>query len=564
VGAALAGRDGLVLIATLGLFGTVIALCMTVGLAFADESGRLTLANFRTVFADPSAYRALLNTLSFAAVTVVTAFFFGVPIAWIAERTDLPGRGLIAPLMTAGLLVPGFFNAMGWLLLLHPRMGMITVWLAGVAHVPPGTLNVVSIPGMGVVQGLGLSTLMFIMCASAFRAMDAALEESAQIHGLSLLQRTLTITLPLLWPSLLAAILYVFMIGLAVFDVPAVIGLSNRIYTYSTFVYAISNPSAGGSPNYGVAGASSVVIIVLALVIAAGYFRVVAGSRRFAVVTGKGYRPVPVRLGRWTVLAWTFVALYLFLAIALPGLVLAWASLLPYFVPFSLSALPSVTLHNYQSIPWSGFWRAAQNSATVMLVAPTVTTVVAFAISWVVTRSGLRRTARAFETLAFLPLAIPSVVFAVGAMAFAISWLPAWFPFYGTIGIIIAVQVVIQIPFATRVLNGALLQVHRDLDDAGAIFGLRPLAVTWYVLRPLLGAALLSSWLWMALLAYRELTIPMMLVTQKNITLPVFVWGIFSQGSIGQSAAVTILLGFGILPMIVAYFIVAQRRSLFS
>lgn len=565
IDATLRGRAGIVLVGGIGLAGTLIALLMTVGLAFhVGSDPAFTLVNFRHVFLDPFVYRALLNTFGFAAVTVATSLCFGIPIAWMAERTDLPGRGWLYPLMTIGILVPGFFNAMGWLLLLHPRMGMLNVWSMQLFHTAGASFNVMSIPGMGLVQGLGLATLIFIMCGASFRAMDAALEESGQIHGLSLVRRTLSITLPLLWPSILAAIIYVFMLGLAVFDVPAVIGLSNRIYTYSTFVYSITNPNAGGTPNYGEAGASSVVMVVLALLLSLCYFRVIRQSHRFAVVTGKGYRPKPVRLGRWAIGCWAFVAFYLFLSIGLPGCVLLWASLLPFFVPFSLAALDHVTLTNYQTIPWDGFGRAARNSVTIMLVAPTITLIVSLAISWVVTRSGITSLRRLFDMLAFLPLAIPSVVFAIGAMGFAIFWLPSWIPFYGTVAIIISVQVIIGISFATRVLNAALLQIHRDLDDAGAMFGLKPVTVMWFILRPLLAPALLSAWLWMALLAYRELTIGMMLVTDKNITLPVFVWGVFSGGNIGQAAALTILLVVGMFPLIAIYFAVARRGMAFQ
>jgi iron(III) transport system permease protein len=558
-------RTGIVLVGSVGLLGTVIALLMTLILAFqGDARGTVTAANFQAVFSDSFVYRALLNTLGFATVTVVTALCFGIPMAWIAERTDLPGRGTLYPLMTAGLLVPGFFNALGWLLLLHPRIGMINVWMMQLAHLQGAPFNVVSIAGMGLVQGLGLATLMFIMCGPAFRNLDASLEESAQVHGLSFLDRTRTITLPLLWPSILAAIIYVFMVGLAVFDVPAIIGLSNRLYTYSTFVYNITNPSSGGAPNYGVAGASSVVMIGFALVLSAWYFRVLGRSHRYAVVSGKGYRSKLLHLGPWTFACWAFVALYFFLSICLPGCVLLWASFLPYFVPFSPAAFASLTPENYLTIPWDGFWRAARNSAIIMVIAPTITVTISLAISWVVTRSGLRTLGRIFDVLAFLPLSIPSVAFAVGATAFAIFWLPPSVPFYGTVGIIIAVQVIAQTSFATRVLNGALLQIHRDLDDAGATFGLKAVAIVWYILRPLLAQALLSSWLWMALLAYRELTIAMMLVTDKNITLPVFIWGIFSQGNIGQSAALTILLGCCILPLVAVYFALTRRGFSFQ
>jgi iron(III) transport system permease protein len=544
----------------IGLAAILAILLITVDLSFRNADwARVGFVNYAEVFLDAFVYKALLNTFGFAGVTVLTATVFGVPIAWLAERTDLPGRTALFPLMSVGLLMPGFFNAMGWLLLLHPRIGVLNRWLTellGLAHAP---FNVVSVGGMGFVQGLGLSSLIFIMCVATFRAMDSALEESAQIHGLGLLTRLRTIVLPVLWPGLLAAIIYAFMLALGLFDVPAVIGLANRVYTYSTFVYSLTNPSASGSPDYGLSAASSVLMVLIALRLAAWYARIVRRSHRYAVVTGRSYRPRPIRLGRWAIAAWAFVAGQALLALVLPGAVLLWASIQPVYGPLSLRLLAHASLANYTAIDWSGFWAAARNSAIVVIAAPTITIVLSLAISWVVVRARSKILGPLFSALSFVPLAIPSVVFAVGAIAFAVFWLPASVPFYGTVAIIVAVEVIIQISFATRVLGGALMQIHQELDEAGTVFGLPPVAVIWRILRPLLMPAILNCWVWIALLCYRELTVSTMLVAEHNVTLPVFIWSLFSGGNIGQSAAVTIILAAAMLPVIVVYFVIGRR-----
>ena len=86
-----------------------------------DTNATWTLANFPEIFTNPFTYRVLLNTFGFSAVVLLVALAFGLPAAWLVERTDLPGKNLIFTFMAIGLLIPGFAAAMGWLLLLHPR-----------------------------------------------------------------------------------------------------------------------------------------------------------------------------------------------------------------------------------------------------------------------------------------------------------------------------------------------------------------------------------------------------------------------------------------------------------
>src|SRR6202034_2215516 len=128
-----------------------------------------------------------------------------VPVAWLAERSDLPGKPLLFTLMAIGLLLPGFGSAMGWLVLMHPRIGLVNVWLMRSFHLPGPAFNIASVTGMGWVQGLSLAPLAFIMTAAVFRATDPALEEAAQMAGASFLKRLWRVTLPLAWPGVLAA-----------------------------------------------------------------------------------------------------------------------------------------------------------------------------------------------------------------------------------------------------------------------------------------------------------------------------------------------------------------------
>lgn len=551
----------MVLLAGIPLLVVLALLLVVLRQAFQPSDVRAaayTLANFQAVYTDPFVYRTILNTFVFAGISVVVALAIAVPMAWLVERTDLPGRGVILPSMTIGLLVPGFVAAMGWLLLFHPRIGLVNKWIMSVFSIPSAPFNVGTLVGMGVVQGISLAGLVFIMVAAAFRAMDPSLEESAQIHGLRLHQRLRTVTIPLLWPGILGAGIYAATIGFAAFDVPAIIGLGNNIFTFSTLIYDQARPQ-NAAPNYGLAAATSMVMVALALALSFVYLRVIDQSSRYAVVTGKGYRPKLAHLGPGAVVAaWTFVAVETLFGKVLPVLALLWMSLNPFLRLPTPEAFGTLSFDAYQSLSSARFGNAVWNTAVLIAVVPTVTALFALLISWVVTRSRIKGVSATFDVLAFLPHAVPHIVFAVGAIVLTLRFLPDWLPLYGTLLLLILVYVVTRLSFATRVYNASLLQIHRELDEAGYVFGLRRLTVLWTILRPLLMPALVYTWFWMALLTYRELTIPAMLASRDNAVIATQVWAVWqSEPSVG--AAMTLVMIVIMLPLIAIYFALGKR-----
>ena len=527
------GSPPFVCVALGALAVIALLLAVVVQVAFLEEGriagGVWTLDNFREVFRDDSAFRAAVNTLGFTLVVVVTALVLAVPMAFLVERTDMPGRGWVVSLLTITLAVPAFFPAMGWQFLLHPRIGIVNRWLVDFLSLDAAPFNIGAVPGMGFVQGLNFVGLAFIMIAPAFRNMDPALEESAQVHGGGFWDRLRYVTLPLMWPSILAAGLYVMALGVTTFDVPAFLGMGNRTYTLSTYLYVRAQP-LDAPPDYGIVGAISVFMMALALLISWWYLRTIQRGERYQVISGKAYRPRPLELGRWWIAGWLFIGLVISLNLLLPLLMLVWASLLPFLMAPSWPALQMVTLSNFNNIPWDTFWFALGNSAVLTLVVPTLATIVGVALSWNIIKSKSRLSGL-FDVVSFLPHVIPNMIFAVGALFIALFWLPVYVPFYGTILIIILVNVVARIPFATRMYNSSLLQIHKDLDEAGYVFGLETMTVFWRIVRPLLAPTLLYAWLWMALLAYSELTMAALLVTRDNTTLPVYIWAIWGTES---------------------------------
>lgn len=519
-----------------------------------------TVEHYVAVYADPFTYTALTNTLFFAFITVGVALLIGVPIAWLAERTDLPYKTLLYGLMVIGLLIPTFFVAMGWLFLLHPRIGFLNAWLVWWTGSPSAVINISTIPGMGFVEGISLAPLAFIMTAAAFRAMDPALEEAAFVHRMGATRTFLFITLPLVLPSVLASALYIFIIGFSAFDVPAVIGLGNRIYTFSTMIYVIAL-SPDQAPKYGIPAAVGALMFIVAVLLTWSYTRILRFSKRYEIVSGRSYQVKRLNLGGWWILAWSFLAFYLFLSIGIPLLLVGWASLLPYFQPPSWRALSLVSLGQFTKVPWELVTRGATNSLLLMLSVPTVTLALCIPVAWVILRSG-SRWRYVYEFFVFLPHAMPSIVFGVAALIASLFILGDAVPIYGTVWIIAAVYLVERMTFGSRVMNGALIQIHRELEEAGYVSGLSIMLVLRNVFVPLLLPAIVNAWLWLALITYRELTVAAVLFSPSNITLPVVIWNLLQGGQVEQAAALTLVMVTVLSPLVLIYWYASGRKIL--
>jgi iron(III) transport system permease protein len=522
-----------------------------------------TLKHYRTLFADPATYRTFVNTTGFASTTVFVALLFAIPTAWLVERTDIPGKDLIFALVTIGALVPTFFTSMGWVFLLHPRIGVINKWLVEWFGLEQAPFNIASLVGMGWVEGLGLSSIAFIMIVATYRTMDPALEEAARVHGLGVIRTLRYVTLPLTLPGIIAAAIYVFTIGLSAFEVPAIIGMSNKIFTFSTYIFYKIQPLEE-LPNYGLAGAVSSLLVVLALLLSWGYFRMLRFSHRYAVVTGKGYRPRRIELGpKGWFLAWLFLGGFFLIAKILPFTLLVWASLLKFFQPPSWAALEHVSLYNFYGLPWNLLIQGARNTVILMFLVPTLALMLCVAISWTVLRSGLRWRLT-FDAVAFLPHAVPHLILAIAAVFAALFLFHNALSLYGTLAIVIIVYTISRISFATRIINNSLAQIHPELDEAAFVGGMPLVQVMRKILLPLLKPALVYAWLWMALLCYRELTMASVLVTsQENVTLPMIVWGLWLGGSLNQAAAANLVVLAVMVPLVILY-LVFGRRSRFT
>src|SRR5262249_17133830 len=175
----------------------------------------------------------------------------------------------------------------------------------------------------------------------------AALAEAATTGGASLRSVFVRIRRPLARPALYAAILITAVRGLDAFEVPALLGLPNRTYVFTSRIWGALNVLP---PDYAQAGAYSVSLLVLTSIRGFWYSRLVQRAGAYQTVTSKGFRPRPVQLGVWRLPALALIFVYLGIAVVAPLLVLAYASTQAFYSPPSHYTLSHMSLDTYRTV----------------------------------------------------------------------------------------------------------------------------------------------------------------------------------------------------------------------
>jgi iron(III) transport system permease protein len=505
----------------------------------------LSFKNYEKVWLDRSTYVLFYNTLVY--VTGATAFGITVAagLAWLVERTNIPGKIWIYAGVPMTLAMPGMLQAMAYVLLLSPRIGYLNE-LLGVFAIGP--INIYSLSGMIFIEGLRLVPTAFLMLVPLLRAMDPALEEAAFMSGANPRRTLRRVTIRLMLPGLLAVLIYQCMTALEVFEVPGILGLPASIYVFSTKIYSVLH-SVSTIPAYGQANALAMIYVVIAIGATWIYAKVISKSERFTIITGNGYRPRELDLGKGRWLALGAVLLFLTFSIILPFLVLAYVSFLPFLQSPSLAAFQMMTVDHYVQLwktPLIG--RVMMNTVYMVVITSTLTVVISFLVSLVIVRSKFWGR-KILDQLAFIPHAIPGIVMGLAFLWVFLQGTKYGINLYGGIWAISIAFAVGFMAYGTRSMNAALLQIHKDLEEAAQTSGATPWRTMWRIFCPLMLPTFVGVWVWSMLHAVRIAGKPLLLYEgSENQVLAILIWNMWDEGNIeGVGAIGTLMIVFLLL-----------------
>jgi iron(III) transport system permease protein len=498
-----------------------------------------TLQNYADVFLNASTWSLLGTTLVFSVGSLALSLTLSIGLAWLTERTDMPFRNVLFVMIVAAIGIPNVILGVAWELVLNPANGLINIVLRDALDLTGrGPLNVFTLPGMIFVQGISLVPITYLLIAAAFRAMDVSMEDAAAASGARYRTIVRRITLPLLTPALLSAGIYQFVTVIESFDIPLIIGLRAGIPVLATQIFIEARPPAG-LPNYGIASTYSLFLLLLAIVPLLAYNRILGRSDRYATITGRSFQPRRIQLGAWRVPALLFGLGFVFVSLVVPGLVLVWTSLLPFYAVPSPEALARVSLDAYaELIVNRTFQRAVVNTLILGLAAGAATLVLCTCVSWILVRTRSRFRA-SLDVLAFAPHAMPGVIIGLSVL---LIYLLLPLPLYGTIWVIVIAMTTQYISLATRLMGGGISQVKMELEEAAEASGASWWATLRRVVAPLVLPAFLNGFLLVFLLSIRNLTLPLILLSPDSIVLSTLVYDLWDRANTAGTAAVGVVM----------------------
>lgn len=503
----------------------------------------LGLANYYAVWVEQRIDRVLWNTALYVIGSTIFGIVIAVILAWLVERTDMPGKIWVYAGVPLAIAVPGILHSITWVLLMSPRAGFINNAWIGLTGSSVPLFDIYTMWGLIFAEGLRLVPVAFLMMVPLFRSMDPSLEEAAATSGASPLRATRRVTLMLMLPGLTAITIFQAITALENFEIPGILGLPVNLHVFSTRVFNIID-NVGTIPAFGQANAAAIFYLVVALVISFVYIRLVRHSERYAVITGKGYTPRQIRLRHWRYIALSGALLFLFLTIVLPFLVMLYISLINYMRQPSWEAVESFSFQHYEKvINQPRARKVLWNTIYMTLLTATSVTVLSFIVAYIIVRT--RFVARyLLDMLAFLPHSIPGIV-----LGLALFWLLLQFDIltgastFGSLYALVFGFTVLFIAYGVRAMSTALLQIHADIEDAAKLSGAPPFRVATRIFAPLLMPTIVGIWIYCALLSVRFISLPLILSQGgDNEVLGVMIWYLWDNGNISSVGAIGVAL----------------------
>lgn len=519
------------------LLGVVVVVML--GRAFIDD-GSLTVQPVRDVANLNGIGTSIRNTVLVVGGSAVMALVIGTALAWANERTDaqLGMLGDIFPL--APLMLPKVAVSIGWVFLAAPVAGYINVVFRGLMGIVgidagrTGPLDIYSWYGLIFLFTIEFVPYSFLMMSTAFRNMDASLEDAARISGDSPVRVLVSITLPAMRPAIGAAFFIMMVSGASVFSIPTIVGTQAGIDMLSVRIVRLVRGSFPPQTSDAVA-----LSLVLLAIVAAAWTTQLLISRggRHVTVGGRGYTASRVRLGvlRWPVRCFAWL-LFLLLGVV-PFAALLLVSLQPFWSPDI--DLSSLTLDGYREVFDTPLASAAiRNSIELGLITASIAVVVV-SVVLIAARELPSWQSRSFEGVLRLPSTLSPIMLAVGILM-VFGGPPLSLAGSGTI--LIIAYFIVYLPHVAISVEAAFRQVGQELDESSRVAGVPPGRTFAYVHLPLVAAGLGMAWALMFVHVAGDLTASAMLGGPREPVVGFVILDIWENGIFPELAAISTVI----------------------
>jgi len=499
--------------------------------------GSFSLESFKRVYTYDLNWTALINTLVISGLTTLFGVILAFPLAFLVGRTDMYGKKFFRTLFVTTYMVPPYVGAMAWLRLLNPNAGVLNKFLMQMFNLPKAPFNIYTVGGIVWVLTCFYYPYAFITISRAMEKMDPSLEEASKISGASPLKTLMTITIPMMTPSIIAAGLLVFVASASAFGIPSIIGAPGQIYTVTTRI--IDFVHIGSDEGLNDAMVLAVFLMVIANIVL--YITTfVIGKRQYITMSGKSTRPNIVELGKWRMPITVIISIFSFFVVILPFVTVALTS-------FTVNMGKPISLSNMSMSAWNKvFSRASilsstKNSIIAGLAAAFFGIMISCIMAYLLQRTNVKGK-RIPDFLITLGSGTPSVTI---ALALIISMSGKFkINIYNTLTIMIIAYMIKYMLMGMRTVVSAMSQVHPSLEEAAQISGANWLRMLKDVTVPLIGASIVAGFFLIFMPSFYELTMSTLLYSSntKTIGYELYIYQTYHSQQVASALATAILL----------------------
>ncbi len=483
--------------------------------AFLDADRHFTFEFVAEVFRNRIYLEGLGNSFLLAVGSTAAALLVALPLAWIADRFDFPGKKLLTAAILVPMILPPFVGAIG----VRQMLGQYGALNALLTHL--GVLGVnetIDWLGTGrmwgviVLNALHLYPILFLNLTAALANLDPAMEEAAENLGCTGFRKFRRITLPLIMPGLFAGGTIVFIFAFTELGVPLIFDLT-RVTAVQIF-YGIKEIAGNPFPF------ALVVVMLASTTLLYALSKLLFGNASNAMVskatTAGGAREAGPAV-RWACALGfagvTALALLPHLGVILVSFTGDWYR----------SVLPTgwTVEHYHAALGHSLTVPSIVNSLKYACLSTVFDLILGVAIAYVVVRTTLPGRGL-LDAMAMLPLAVPGLVLAFGYISMtqdgrAFAFLnPSKDP---TLLLVIA-YAVRRLPYVMRSAVAGLQQTSATLEEAAQNLGCPPFRTLRRITFPLIAANVLAGGLLAFAFAMLEVS-DSLILAQKQQHFPI-------------------------------------------
>lgn len=497
--------------------------------------GKFTLEGYIREFTNKNTWIALLNTIKMAFGVLFITWFLGGSLAFLVERTDYKYKKIINLFVFLSFCIPSYIISVSWIQIVS-RGGYIHRILKLIYPSINYSFNTYSLLATTLVLSIHLYPLVFFGIRNALKKSSISLNDAGRLLGGSKWHVFLKITLPLILPSFVSVGLLVFSRTMANFGVAAQLALPAGISVLTTGIYkAMSELDIT---------TQSVLSVILILTSMSIYWVMNSylNKRNFFFEDErkeKKHNKNIFSLGKSKVFVNVVVSIYFILTFILPLISLTISS---FTKRWGLKLkLENLTLRNFEILFFENefFKRALFNSIIFGIVSSIIAVSLAVVIVYFY-KTNKNRKASFIYKVASLPLAVPNIILAVGAI---FAWINLPIKIYGTKWIIIFTYIMLFVPIIIKQVKGLADNIDDSIDISAKTLGIPILGRIIKLFFPMIKKGVFSGIAICFLIALREIPISLLLYAKGNETLGVMLFTIQSNAyGLEMTSAVSIIV----------------------